>query len=190
MAFLRYQTTQAWVDHIINHFDEFLIDHAAAEKKASGMAISMISHYPDRKALVDCMADLAVEEMSHYREVIKLIHDKGLQLGPDTKDHYVIAFRKAIRNGREEYLLDRLIIASIIEARGAERFGLIAEALPEGQLKKFYKAITKSEHRHYEVFIELAYEYYDREAVDIRVSELLDIEAEICANLPITSALH
>jgi tRNA-(ms[2]io[6]A)-hydroxylase len=190
MAFLRYETSQQWTDHIIAHFDAFLIDHAAAEKKASGMAISMISHYPDRKALVDCMADLAVEEMSHYREVIKLIHDRGLQLGPDAKDHYVIAFRKAIRNGREEYFLDRLIIASIIEARGAERFGLIADALPEGQLKSFYKAITKSEHRHYEIFIELAYQYFDKAIVDERVSELLDIEADICRALPITSALH
>ncbi len=43
-------------------FDSFLLDHAAAEKKASGMAVSMLSHYPDRVELVAAMADLAVEE--------------------------------------------------------------------------------------------------------------------------------
>ena len=37
-------------------FDSFLLDHAAAEKKASGMAISMLSHYPDKVELVAAMA--------------------------------------------------------------------------------------------------------------------------------------
>ena len=47
----------------MDDFDRFLLDHAAAEKKASGMALSMVSHYPDRTRLVAAMTDLAVEEM-------------------------------------------------------------------------------------------------------------------------------
>ena len=35
------------------------------------------------------------------------------------------------------YLLDRLLIGSLVEARGCERFGLIAQALPDGPLKHF-----------------------------------------------------
>ena len=75
---LRYATPAAWTDAVMADFDSFLLDHATAEKKASGMAISMLSHYPDRMELVAAMADLAVEELTHYREVVKWIHQRGL----------------------------------------------------------------------------------------------------------------
>ena len=90
---LRYTTPPAWTQAVLDDFDTFLQDHAAAEKKASGMAISMLSHYPDRVELVAAMADLAVEEMTHYREVVKWIHRRGGITTADTKDPYVVAFR-------------------------------------------------------------------------------------------------
>lgn len=171
-------------------FDSFLLDHAAAEKKASGMAISMLSHYPDRVELVAAMADLAVEELSHYREVVKWIHRRGLLTVADRKDHYVLALRDAIRKGREEYLLDRLLTASIIEARGAERFDLVARALEPGPLQKFYQSIARSEERHYQLFLELASHYLEADTISRRWDALLDIEADIVAGLPIRAALH
>jgi tRNA-(ms[2]io[6]A)-hydroxylase len=187
---LRYATPQAWTDTVMADFDCFLLDHAAAEKKASGMAISMLSHYPDRPELVAAMADLAIEELTHYREVIKWIHRRGLITAPDEKDPYVLAFRESIRRGREAYLLDRLLTASIIEARGAERFALVAGALEPGPLKKFYQSIARSEERHFELFLELAQRYVDAATVDVRWNELLDTEAALVASLPIRPALH
>lgn len=187
---LRFDTPQAWVDAVLADFDQFLLDHAAAEKKASGMAVSMLSHYPDKKNLVIAMADLAIEEMSHYREVVKLIHQRGHITSKDEKDPYVIEFRNHLRNGKDEYFLDRLLVGGIIEARGAERFGLIANAVTDPQLKQFYQTITRSEERHNDLMLELALEYFDREAVEARLNELLDIEAQICKALPIRACLH
>ncbi|MDH4040576.1 MAG: tRNA-(ms[2]io[6]A)-hydroxylase [Gammaproteobacteria bacterium] len=187
---LRYPTPAAWTETVMANFDAFLLDHAAAEKKASGMAISMLSHYPDRVELVAAMADLAVEELTHYREVVKWIHRRGLLTVADRKDHYVLALRESIRKGREVYLLDRLLTASIIEARGAERFALVADALPPGALKKFYQSIARSEERHYELFLALASRYLDAQVIAARWEELLDIEAGIVAGLPIQAALH
>ena len=187
---LRYPTPPAWVAAVMADFDSFLLDHAAAEKKASGMAISMLSHYPDRVELVAAMADIAVEELSHYREVVKWIHRRGLLTAADEKDPYVLAFRDAIRRGREAYLLDRLLTASIIEARGAERFALVAETLEPGPLKTFYRSIARSEARHYQLFLELARRYIDEAVIAQRWNELLDIEAAIVADLPIRAALH
>lgn len=187
---LRYSTPPAWVDAVMADFDSFLLDHAAAEKKASGMAVSMLSHYPDRVELVAAMADLAVEELSHYREVVRWIHRRGLLTAADEKDPYVLAFREAIRRGKEAYLLDRLLTASIIEARGAERFALVAEALEPGPLKTFYRSIARSESRHYQLFLELARLYIDASVIEQRWGELLDIEAAIVADLPIRAALH
>ncbi|HEY9033118.1 MAG TPA: tRNA-(ms[2]io[6]A)-hydroxylase [Pseudomonadales bacterium] len=187
---LRFATPLAWVHCVLNDFDRFLLDHAAAEKKASGMAISLISHYPDRTRLVDEMADLAIEELSHYKEVIKLIHQRGLHLAADEKDPYISAMRSHVRTGRDEYFLDRLVSAGIIEARGAERFALLAEALPEGRLKNLYQAIAQSEKRHYRLFIELAECYFDAGQVAGRADQLLDIEADIVRSLPIRACLH
>jgi len=187
---LRYRTPSTWADAVLNNLNEFLLDHAAAEKKASGMAISMLSHYPDRTELVSAMADLAVEELTHYREVVKWIHRRGHITGADTKDPYVTEFRKSMRQGSEAYFMDRLLIASIIEARGAERFGLVAEALEPGPLKQFYVSIARSEERHYELFLKLANLYLDADEVQARWDELLDIEAAIVESLPIRSALH
>ena len=150
----------------------------------------MLSHYPDRTELVAAMADLAVEEMTHYREVIKWIHRRGLITAADSKDPYVLEFRESIRQGREMYLMDRLLTASIIEARGAERFALVAHALEDSALKKFYVSIARSEERHYELFLDLARTYLDRDEIAQRWHELLDIEAAIGAALPIRPALH
>ena len=187
---LRYNTPPAWTEAVLSDFDSFLLDHATAEKKASGMAISMLSHYPDRIELVSAMADLAIEELTHYREVLKWIHQRGLVTGPDQKDPYVVAFRTSIRQGRDVYLLDRLLTASIIEARGAERFALVAAALDAGPLKKFYQSIARSEERHFELFLALAQKYLAPDVIERRWDELLDIEAALVADLPVRAALH
>ncbi|MCZ6829753.1 MAG: tRNA-(ms[2]io[6]A)-hydroxylase [Gammaproteobacteria bacterium] len=179
-----------WTEQVLADFGSFLLDHAAAEKKASGMAISMLSHYPDRIELVSAMADLAVEELSHYREVVKWIHARGLKTVADQKDPYVMEFRKAVRRGRDEFLLDRLLVAAAIEARGAERFGLVARALEPGPLKKFYQSITRSEQRHYQLFLDLAGIYLPAATVAGRWQELLELEAGIVARLPTRAALH
>ncbi len=171
-------------------FDAFLLDHAAAEKKASGMAISMLSHYPDRVELVNAMAELAIEEMTHYREVVKLIHSRGLITTKDEKDPYVNQFRQSLRKGSDEYFLDRLLIGGIIEARGAERFGLIAKALEPGQLKNFYTSISRSEERHQDLMVDLALLYFPEQTVLQRLQQLIEAEAKIVANLPHRAALH
>jgi tRNA-(ms[2]io[6]A)-hydroxylase len=190
MFILRYQTPPQWAQIVLKDFDFFLQDHAAAEKKAAGMATSMLSHYPDRKKLVEAMLDLAIEEMAHFRSVVKIMHERDVILGKDGKDPYVNAFRKHMRKGTDVYFLDRLLIAGIIEARGCERFGMVGEALPEGKMKQFYQAIAESEGRHNGLFYDLAKEYFSDDIILPRMNELLDIEADIVKNLPLTSALH
>ena len=184
------ETNPNWIQAVLSDFDSFLQDHAAAEKKASGMALSMLSHYPDRILLVTKMTDLAIEELIHYREVLRWIHSRGLVTASDTKDPYVLGLRQVIRKETNTYLLDRLLTASVIEARGAERFALIADAIERPPLKNFYKSLAKSEARHYRLFLELAEEYFDSSVIELRWKEILDIEAEVVSELPIRAALH
>ena len=190
MPELRHSTSPIWTETVLKDFDAFLIDHAAAEKKASGMANSMLSHYPDKPDIVTAMVDLAIEEMMHFREMIKILHDRGLCLGADSKDYYVNALRKHMRKGTDVYFLDRLLVGSIVEARGCERFGLVAQALKPGEMKDFYQAITDSEAKHEDLFLSLALNHFDEATVNTRLDELLDQEAKIVETLPIIAALH
>ena len=128
---------------MLAHFDLFLLDHAAAEKKAAGMALSMLSHYPDKDQLVTAMSELAAEEMMHFREVVRLIQERKLRLTADEKDPYVNEIRSWIRSDSEVYLLDRLLTGAVIEARGAERFALVATALPSGELWRCWGSIQE-----------------------------------------------
>lgn len=187
---LLYETPAGWLQCVLDDFDHFLADHASAEKKAAGMAVNMISHYPDRPALVETMSELAVEELGHFREVVRLLHARGARLTGDHKDPYVQRFRRAIRRGPEAYLTDQLLVAGIIEARGAERFALVAEGVSDSRLATFYQSIARSEQRHFSTFTALARDCADPDAVTARSDELLAIEAEICASLPIRAVLH
>lgn len=190
MIKLKFETPAEWAQGIANAIDVFLPDHAAAEKKASSMALTMVSHYPDKPELVSAMIDLALEELSHFRSVVKLMHERNLTLLPDEKDLYVNALRHNIRHGEKHYLMDRLLVAGIVEARGAERFGLIAKALPEGEMKGFYLSITRSEEAHQDLFLQFALKYFDTSQVRERLDELLEIEAAIIRDLPVRLALH
>ena len=190
MIELKYQTPPEWAEGIVRAMDVFLPDHAAAEKKASAMAMGMVAHYPDRTELVTAMIDLALEELSHFRAVVRLMHARGLSLTPDEKDRYINALRSTFRNGKEHFFMDRLLIAGIVEARGAERFGLVADALPAGELKRFYRSITRSEQAHQGLFLQLAERYFDAGEVRERLDGLLDKEAVIVSGLPIRAALH
>ena len=188
---LQQATSSQWLDAVMANFDDFLIDHAGAEKKASGMAMSMALHYKDKADLVAAMIDLAIEELAHFREVVKLMAESGLQLQPDEKDPYVNALNRLVRkDDRDQRCIDRLLIGAIVEARGAERFGMVADALPEGKMKNFYIAITRSEDRHTDLFLQLARQYFPNHPVDQRLQQLLVAEAEIVATLPHRAALH
>ena len=187
---LRAESSRAWLETLLMDFDTVLVDHATCERKASATAMSLISHYPDRRELVDEMLRLAQEELEHFREVVEILHARDLIVGKDEKDLYVTALRREIRNGREDYFLDRLLIAGVVEARGCERFDMIATALGEGELKNFYRRITQAEAQHTGLFLRLAKTYFPAATVEARIDQLLDREAVIVAELPLRPVLH
>lgn len=184
------KTKQSWLTCVLDHFDDFLLDHAANERKASAVAMSMVAHYPDRTRLVLEMTDLALEELNHFRRVVHLIEKRGLQLAADQKDPYVGALRRCHRRGKRDYFLDRLLSAAVIEARGTERFGCLATAISDPELARFYDTLARSEATHTQLFLDLATEYFTPDEVTDRWSFWLDQEAELFSQLPILPRLH
>ena len=188
---LRCASDPAWLAAVMDDFDAFLLDHAACERKASATALNLVAHYRDRKALVDAMIHLAREELEHFHRVYKLMSERGLCLAPDRKDAYIRALATHHRQGSDAYFMDRLLIAGLVEARGAERFGMIADALAgDPKLGAFYRELAASEAKHRGLFLGLASRYFDQSALESRLSQLLDAEAEIIRGLPLRAALH
>ena len=190
MLALAVPTDPRWIEAVMADFDAFLVDHAAAERKASATGMAFVVRYPDRPVLLEPMIAFAREELEHFHRVYRLLAERGLTLSPDEPDPYVRPMLALVRGGRDPRLLDRLLVAGIVEARGCERFGLVAEALPPGELKDFYLEITRSEARHHGLFTRLARELFEAGEVEARLAELLAAEAEIVAGLPRRAALH
>ena len=187
---LKRRTPPAWTAAVLADFDAFLLDHAGCERKASAAALGLVAHYPDRRALVrECLA-LAREELTHFEAVWRLLDERGLTLRADTRSPYMDRLSKEFRQGSDVYFLDRLLAAGIAEARGCERFGLVASALPEGREREFYREIARAEVRHQELYLELAREYFPAADVAERLETLLDAEARIVVELPVRATLY
>jgi tRNA-(ms[2]io[6]A)-hydroxylase len=123
---LQCASSPAWADTVMADFDTFLQDHADCERKASGMMMSMVAKYPDRKEIIPLLIETALEEMEHFRDVYALMESRGILLeNPFEEDPYIKGLMAYVRTGRDERFLDRLLLASLFETRGAERFKLI-----------------------------------------------------------------
>jgi tRNA 2-(methylsulfanyl)-N6-isopentenyladenosine37 hydroxylase len=181
----------AWTEAVMKDFNIFLQDHADCERKASAFAMSMVAKYPDRTEILPELIDTALEEMEHFKQVYSIMEKRKIQLKHEiTEDLYVKKLLGLLRHGREERFLDRLLLGSVIESRGAERFKLVYEALDDVELKKFYHHLWASEAKHGEVFVKMALIYFPEEKVFQRLTELNDEEGKIISSLPYTAALH
>jgi len=191
MLRLRTPTSDAWAEVVAGDLTSFLKDHAANERKVSTSALTLAVHYPDRRPLVDAMIELAREELSHFARVYALLVARGHTLGQDAPDAYMRAVRRLVRKRDvEEYLVDRLIVYGVVEARACERFALLGRTLPDADLREFYRGLARVEARHHGLFLRLAHRYASCRAVSTRLGEVLDAEATIVARLPVRAALH
>ena len=183
-------TPSGWAFRVVEDFDRFLLDHASCERKAAMLCLSLVAQYGDRPFLVEPLVTLAREELDHFQQVYRLLTARGLVLGQDEKDPYVNELLKAARSGPSERLLDRLVLSALIEARGCERFRLIADALSDPTLKAFYTVLSRAEAGHYRVFIRIAERFFAAEAVSAATERLAHIEAGVMLASPFRHALH
>tara|TARA_B100000482_G_scaffold179226_1_gene150858 strand:- start:30 stop:611 length:582 start_codon:yes stop_codon:yes gene_type:complete len=192
MLGLKLPTDPRWVNIVEKNINEILTDHAYCEQKAASYAISLITKYPEITEIVDKMIALSQEEMEHFQMVHNLIKKRGFELGRERKDPYVHDLMAFIKRGGsyEMVLVDRLLIAAMIEARSCERFRVLSENIQDEELSKFYNDLMVSEARHYSMFIKLAKKYGKGVDVDKRWKEFLAKEAEIMHNYGKQETVH
>jgi tRNA 2-(methylsulfanyl)-N6-isopentenyladenosine37 hydroxylase len=193
MLGLKLKTDPIWVKNAVEgNISEILTDHAFCEQKAASHAITLIVMFPELTELVDCMTDLAREELAHFKMVHHLIQQRGFSLGKERKDDYVNELAKFVRKGRDKktLLLDKLLFAAMIEARSCERFKVLHDHINDAELAKFYFDLMASEARHYTTFLRLAKIYLDPEMVDRRWEEMLDFEADVISRYGDRERIH
>lgn len=183
-------TRPDWIGTVLADFDTFLIDHASCERKANALLMSLIVKYPDRTTAIPKLIELAQEELEHFAEAYAWMEKRGLRFTKDQPDPYVNELLAAARHGRDERYIDRMLISSVIESRGAERFRLVAENIVDAELAEFYDRLWKSEVKHAHVFALILKKEYDADLIDTRHQELLQLEAEVLAGLELRPVLH
>ena len=181
MLGLQFETETSWADIAKDNLQQILTDHAFLEQKAASNAVSIIINYSEETELVKEMSNIAIEEMQHFKMVHLLMVKRGMVLGREQKNDYAIRLQKFFTKtkDRTNALVQRLLIAALIEARSCERFKVFSENMEDQELSKFYKDLMISEANHYTLFLGYARKYMDRKIVDQKWENLLKFEAEM-----------
>lgn len=183
-------TPAVWCDAVLADFDHFLVDHASCERKASSVGLSFVSSYPDRPALIGPMIQFAREELRHFHDVYRLLEARGLTLRSDEEDPYARSMLKHVRFSRDERLLDRLMVAAMIETRSHERLTMLASRLPDLALRRFYERLSNAERAHRTFFVDMALKLFPERVVRERLKFFRDREDEAIRAQPITARVH
>jgi tRNA-(ms[2]io[6]A)-hydroxylase len=183
-------TDPAWAETVAGHLDEILLDHAHCEKKAAGLAVTLLFQAPDRAAWMAPLSALAREELGHFEAVLAELERRGQVFRRQRPSPYAGRLRARMRTGEPERLLDLLLCSALIEARSCERLGLLADALPDPRLADLYRALRTAEARHHALYVELACDVAPRAAVAGRLAALADHEAAVLARAPREARLH
>ena len=184
---LELPTDPRWTGDAEKNIHEILVDHAYCEQKAASSCISLIVQYPEREKLVGMLTPIVAEEWSHFERVLLELRNRGMSLLPQRKDEYVEQLWKSVRKGgsREQQLTEKLLLNAMIEARSCERFRLLWKELKDPLLRQFYYELMVSEAGHYKIFISLAKEYADPQAVESRWREWLKLKTDIIKGLAV-----
>lgn len=197
MLCLTHPTDPRWAEIAASNLDALLADHAHCEMKAASNAMSLATRWPASAQVARALTAVAEEELVHFRDVLALLEQRGIELGRPETDAYAADLRRAAQATSDKSprgsLADRLLVGSLIEARSCERFRLLAGALAarSDALSAFYDELFACEARHYTTMVDLAVAVHgDERLVRARLADLTRAEGEIAARLGVRPTIH
>jgi tRNA-(ms[2]io[6]A)-hydroxylase len=181
MLHLHSESTTSWLHQVDQHLDEILIDHAHCERKAASTAMNLMNAYTENRQLCREMTRIVEEELEHFELVLCILETRGIEFRRLASGPYGSSLNKLIRSSEPDRAVDRLLVASLIEARSCERFSLLAKHIRDRDalLADFYAGLFESEARHHTTYLQLAEQFASRPAVRSRLDQLSAQEAEI-----------
>lgn len=188
-----HSTTDArWLAQVDADLESVLIDHAHCEKKAAGTAMSLLFAYGGVIELCHELPPIVVEELEHFKLVLELLDRRGIRFRPLKPSNYGRQLNSLVRSGEPQRAVDRLLVASLIEARSCERFALLRDHIAgrDAELAEFYGSLFESEARHHSTYVQLACHFASPEEVHARLKELSDKESEIIARGDTLPRMH
>jgi tRNA-(ms[2]io[6]A)-hydroxylase len=180
---LHSRTPIEWGRAVLEEPFLLLIDHAFLEKKAATNALELLTRWPNDwlEGWVEAMTGVARDEVAHLAQVMRILLSRGGRLNRFHKNPYANALRQLVRKASRQELLDRLLVAALIELRSCERFSVLAAASTDAELAGFYRTLFSSELGHYRVFLHLAGKFTAQAELEERWQEMLAAEAVILA---------
>jgi tRNA-(ms[2]io[6]A)-hydroxylase len=169
------------VKQVAGALEELLIDHAHCEKKAAGVALSLLVTYAENVELGRAMAEIVKEELDHYVLVLDLLKSRGVRFRGQRPSRYGERLSALVRREEPGRVVDRLLVGALIEARSCERFGLLRDRLEDPELAAFFGGLFESEARHHSTYVRLAKTFASQETVHARLHQLAEAEAAIIA---------
>ena len=176
--FLGCRTPDAWITAALADQQTLLIDHKNCEFKAASTALSLMAKYSTYVDLLNAMSRLAREELVHHEQVLRIMKRRKIGLRPVSAARSASGLRKVVRTHEPYKLVDTLVVGAFIEARSCERFEALVPHLDE-ELGKFYFGLLKSEARHFQNYLKLAYQYGDAHDVDQAIERVRAAEREL-----------
>jgi tRNA-(ms[2]io[6]A)-hydroxylase len=180
------RTPRSWAEAALAEPLALLDDHAHLEKKAAMNALGLLHRAPADPGLaatwVRALAAVARDETEHLNVVLRVLARRGGRLSAVHRNPYAAALHALARPGAGPgELLDRLLVAALIEARSCERFEALVEACADDELRGLYRGLCASERGHFRVFLDLARALPGAGDVEDRWRWLLTREAGILA---------
>ena len=120
-------SSAAWLEAAIARPDLVLIDHAHCERKAASIAMNLISAYTENRQLCLEMKRIVEEELEHFEMVLCLLDQREIKFRRIPSGPYGRSLNQLIRVSEPDRAVDRLLVASLIEARSCERFSLLSK---------------------------------------------------------------
>ncbi|MDO8332638.1 MAG: tRNA isopentenyl-2-thiomethyl-A-37 hydroxylase MiaE [Pseudomonas sp.] len=176
--FLGCPTPQAWIAAALADQETLLLDHKNCEFKAASTALSLMAKYSGYVEITEAMPRLAREELVHYEQVQRLMKRRQIAHRPLSASRYASGLRKLVRSHEPVKLVDTLVVGAFIEARSCERFEALVPHLDD-ELATFYAGLLKSEARHFQKYLKLAYLYGDAADVDRVIERVRAGEQEL-----------
>ncbi|WP_264559065.1 tRNA-(ms[2]io[6]A)-hydroxylase [Flavobacterium sp. N2270] len=189
---LKLPTDPRWANIAEGNLEEILTDHAWCEQKAVTNCITLITMLPEHTEVVNELISIAKEEMDHFEQVHDIIKSRGWVLGRERKDSYVNELYNFMLKGgsRQQFVVERLLFAAMIEARSCERFKVLSDTISDKELAVFYRDLMISEANHYTAFIGFATKIGTDIDVKKRWEEWLEAEAKIIASYGKSESIH
>ncbi len=186
-------TSPAWARLAAANLPVFLADHAVCEQQVAQYALALAGWYPDDFELVEAAANLAAEEIQHFRRVAAILNRRRLPTGGRRANLWVKALRARIAERQGPWTkVDRLLFGAIVEARSCERFTRLLEVVAESdpEVARLLTDLGPAEMRHWQLFYRLAGREVEAAALAERFRGWLELDRDLAAQAGVEPTVH